>query len=318
MVLKNTRVDIQKAGKEARDDATKFSKAVIAKEKELVDMIQPEEGRLQSLQDAWDAAREAERQAKVEAERQRVAGHQSRIAAIHAIPTEVTGRSALVIAGRIEKLRTLEIGEDFEEFVGEASSAKASTLETLERLHAAQVEHEAEQDRIRAEREELERLRAEQAARLVAEEAEAAAQRAEADRIAREQREREAAEQRAREEAERAERQRQEEAARAEREKQDRIAREQREAELAAERERQAEEQRRLDEERAKLERERAEAERIRQQAEAKAEAERLANLTLHDAANAAVRWFHDNGHKSAKVCTDLEHALREPVEAVA
>lgn len=318
MVLKNTRVDIQKAGKEAREDATKFSKAVIAKEKELVDMIQPEEDRLQALQAEWDAAREAERQAKVEAERQRVAGHQSRIAAIHAIPTEVTGRSALVIAGRIEKLRALEIGDDFEEFVGEASAAKASTLETLERLHAAQVEHEAEQDRIRAEREELERLRAEQAARLAAEEAEAAAKRAEADRIAREQREREAAEQRAREEDERAERQRQEEAARAEREQQERIDREQREAELAAERERQAAEQRRLDEERAKLERERADAEHVRQQAEAKAEAERLVNLTLNDAAHAAVRWFHDHGHKSIKVCTDLEHALRQPVEAAA
>lgn len=315
MVLKNTRVDIQKAGKDARDDATKFSKAVIAKEKELIDMIQPEEDRLQALQAEWDEAREKEKQAKEQAERQRIAEHQSRIAAIHAIPTEVHGRSALIIASRIEKLRATEIGEDFEEFADEASNAKASALATLERLHAAQVEHEAEQDRIRAEREELERLRREQAERLAAEEKAAAAARAEQDRIAREQREQEAAAQRAAEEAERAARQRQENEARAAREEQERADRAARAAELAAEAERQAAEQRRLDEDRAEIARQRSEAERIRREADAKAEADRLSSLTLHDAAHAAVRWFHDHGHKGIKVCTDLEHALAKPAE---
>lgn len=73
MRLKNMRIEIGKRGKEARDDATKFSKAVIAKENELVAIIEPEESRLQGLQDAWDAERERERQAKIEAERQRLA-----------------------------------------------------------------------------------------------------------------------------------------------------------------------------------------------------------------------------------------------------
>jgi hypothetical protein len=55
--LKNTRVEIQRRGKDAREDATAYSKAVIAAEKELVAVIEPEESRLQALQDAWDAAR---------------------------------------------------------------------------------------------------------------------------------------------------------------------------------------------------------------------------------------------------------------------
>lgn len=72
---------------------------------------------------------------------------------------------------------------------------------------------------------------------------------------------------------------------------------------LQEERDRQAAEQKRLDEDRARLERERREA-------EAKAERERLASLTLRDAALAAVRWFHHNGHELQAVCKDLEHAL--------
>ena len=50
--LKKTRVSIEKRGKELREDAIKFSKAVIAKEKELVAIIEPEEIRLDQLEDA--------------------------------------------------------------------------------------------------------------------------------------------------------------------------------------------------------------------------------------------------------------------------
>lgn len=68
--LKATRVDIQKRGKAAREDATAYSKAVIEAENDLIAVIEPEESRLQELHDAWDAAREAERQAKINAERE--------------------------------------------------------------------------------------------------------------------------------------------------------------------------------------------------------------------------------------------------------
>ena len=49
--LKNARVHIEKLGKEMRDDANKFSKAVIAKEKELIALIEPEEDRLQAFEE---------------------------------------------------------------------------------------------------------------------------------------------------------------------------------------------------------------------------------------------------------------------------
>jgi hypothetical protein len=73
MALKNRRIDIEKIGKDARDDATKFSKAVIAEEDSLIALIQPEEDRLQAIRDEWDDRIEAERLAKVKAEQERVA-----------------------------------------------------------------------------------------------------------------------------------------------------------------------------------------------------------------------------------------------------
>lgn len=50
MILKNTRVLITKKGKELREDALKFQKAVIAKEKELIEIISPQEDRLEALE----------------------------------------------------------------------------------------------------------------------------------------------------------------------------------------------------------------------------------------------------------------------------
>ena len=52
--LKQIRVDITKKGKELRDDANKFAKAVIAKEKELVSIIEPLEKELKAKQDEVD------------------------------------------------------------------------------------------------------------------------------------------------------------------------------------------------------------------------------------------------------------------------
>ena len=49
--LKNARVSITKKGKELRDDANKFAKAVIAKEKELIAILTPEETRLSELEE---------------------------------------------------------------------------------------------------------------------------------------------------------------------------------------------------------------------------------------------------------------------------
>lgn len=69
--LQSTRVAIEKTGKAARDDANKFGKAVIAKERELIGLISPEEERLQGLIVAEQTRREEAERAAREAEQRR-------------------------------------------------------------------------------------------------------------------------------------------------------------------------------------------------------------------------------------------------------
>ena len=205
MVLRTRRTDIRKTGKAAREDATAFQKAVIAEEDALVSIIEPEETRLIGLRDVWDEREAAEKAAKAEAERVRVNAIRIRIDEMRSIPSSMIGKSAEHLARFIEGLEKSPVElEVFAEFSGEAEMAKNAALGKLREMLTAQQAHEAEQDRIKAERAELERLRAEAEERERA----AAAERAEAERKAKLARDREEAERRERDVRERAERQR--------------------------------------------------------------------------------------------------------------
>ena len=258
MDLKNTRVEVQRRGKEAREDATAYSKAVIAAEKELVAVIEPEESRLQALQDAWDAAREAERQAKIKAEQERVQAIQKRIALIRTAPAYVADPSSEALRQSLASLQAIVIGEDFAEFVPVAIAAQAEAIETTEKLiayaeqreaaeaqRAAEAAAKAEADRIEAERlaaerAELERQRAEleaQQAQLRAQQEAAANAQAEAEAA---QRAAQEAQRKAEEDARRAEIERQREAERVAREAAEAQAQAARDAAAAAEAAREA------------------------------------------------------------------------------
>ena len=190
MALKNERIAIAKQGKEARDDATKFSKAVIAEEARLIGLIEPEETRLQAIQDAHDAKIESEKAAKVEAEANRIAEIQRKISTIVAFPSTLQGSTAAEIEMAAKVFISQPAVENWAmEFSTIASSHFEATVNTLSLMRAgaeAQEKAKAEEEaRIQAEREELVRLRAEQEERNRQE----AAQRAEAERIAKAQRE---------------------------------------------------------------------------------------------------------------------------------
>lgn len=245
MVLKNERIELEKLGKAAREDATAFSKAVIAQEKIAIGLIEPEEKRLQALQDEHDAKEERARQAKIEAEQKRVEAIQERLTEIRAV-VEVCTRynsTATEIAEHMDDIERIVIDDSFEEFRSTAEDAKIATLAKLREAHAAALTREDEQRRAAAAQAELERLRAENAVR----EAKETAERQERERVEREAREAE------------------EKAAR------ERLAAEQ--AEIAR---KQKEEQDRIDAENARLAAERAEFQRQQDEAQRKAyEAER-------------------------------------------
>ena len=69
MALKNARIEVKDAGETARDDANQFRDGVIAEQKRLIGLVEPEEKRLLALRDAWDA--EEERKKKEEEDRKK-------------------------------------------------------------------------------------------------------------------------------------------------------------------------------------------------------------------------------------------------------
>lgn len=224
------------------EEAKRITTEIVALESPIDRQIKTEEAR-----------KEAERQAKIEAERKRVEAIKEKIGKISALPLQAVSVTASVVADFIADIEANVklTPEEFQECLPMAIAAKDEALANLREIHAEKTAAEAEAARIQAEREEAERRRVEEEKRL-------------AEERERLQKEREAFE---REQAE-ARRLREEEEAkiRAAREEEERKIREEREAE-----------ERRLEAERAELRRQQEEAEAKRRAEEAEvAERERL------------------------------------------
>ena len=247
MERKRARIDVEYTAEKAREDANNFSKAMIAEQKRLVAIVQPEESRLEAMEVAYNAKVAAEKEAKRKAEQERIARIQALIAEIREYA--ITDGTAATIAVNMDQLEQFQIDAGFGEFAGDAEQVKVAVMNKLNAAHAQAVDREAaakaeaerlaaEQARLKAEREELERQQAIQAERQRKEEEDLARRRAEQD--AREQAERnriEAAriQQEGIERAARDRREREEAEARAKREEEERqaeAARQQREMAL--------------------------------------------------------------------------------------
>jgi colicin import membrane protein len=284
MVLKNTRLEIQRVGEEGRDDAVKTSRAIIARQKALIGITQPEEDRLQGIQDAWDAKVEAEKEAKILEEMARVTRLQERVTELRGNQTLSPTDGSDLLRQHIADLESIVVDDSFQEFQQQAVEAKTTALVRLNGILGAAIAHEAAQEKLKRDQEELARLRAaeqdrqekartEQAERdRLAAEAQAKADadaKTERDRIAKEAHDKQVAEARAHAEQIRLDRERiaKEEAEAkakldAERAENDRIAA-QRQAELDAQAEAQrvanAAEAKRLADERAEIARQQEE-----------------------------------------------------------
>lgn len=172
MALKNTRIEITKRGKTAREDAQAFSKAVIAEEIALIALIATEEDRLEKLQTDHDDRIEAEKQAKAAAELARVESLKERVAELRGNQALTIHDGSELISQHYEDLQQITVDESFEEYEQQAQDARLAGLTRLNTLYKAAVAHEAEQARLKAEaaqaeqlRKENEQLRAEKAER---------------------------------------------------------------------------------------------------------------------------------------------------------
>lgn len=175
MVAKEARINIEKAGKSAREDATAFSKAVISEEARLVALIKPEENRLLAIRDDWDAKVKAEKEAAEELERQRIAGIKAKIAEFSAMVADAVMLEAHGAEQELEVALAVEIDDSYGEFYGDAVEAKAAAVAKLREIVATKTAAEALAAKIKAEQEA-------ESARLAAEAQRLAAERAEMDR----------------------------------------------------------------------------------------------------------------------------------------
>lgn len=193
MVLRKRKTGITGSGKAARDNATKFSKAVIVVEKDLVDLIEPEEDRLLALRDGFDAIEAERKAAELAADIARIKKIEELIDQISSAPVRHIDSDSAKISRAIEFYEALPIDEGaYAEFTAKAEAIRTAVLAKLEDMHqkelaaeraaaAAEAARIAEVERMAAERTELARLRAEaderdrlatiEAARVAAEQA---------------------------------------------------------------------------------------------------------------------------------------------------
>lgn len=188
MVLVNARTTIEKTAKAAREDATKFSKAVIAEEKRLIDIVAPEETRLAALRDEWDEKKEKERREAEEAERQRIQALRDHIADIRNTPTRNSSASIDDLNELIDAFENAALDADyFGDLIMEVKIAHRDAVAELRTLVQQKIADKAEAERREAERIALEEQRAEQARVAAEQEAARLAILADQQRIADEQ-----------------------------------------------------------------------------------------------------------------------------------
>lgn len=319
MDLRDARLAIQRTGKDAREDARKYADAVVAAEKELVALVEPEEERLKGLRDAWDEARAAERAEEERRERERIQIMIDAIAAINATPNRLFGASVDELTSAVETLAARDMSDFDDVYLPNALKAQSDTIATLKDARekrqalddeAAAIAAAHEQQRIEREAEEA-RLAAKRA-KLEAEQAAAREAQARADeeaRLAREEADRMAAEERARQQAEL-------DAQREALEAQQRALAEQRaaeeaertrQAEEAAQREREAQEE----QERAAAE-ERAAREAQEEQERAEREAEAIRTASLHEVSTEALARLREVDGDDNLLVRKMESVLKE------
>jgi colicin import membrane protein len=180
LAVRNPRYEVERIRKAAKAPLLALGKKLDAEaariEGELLQIERPIDQQIKTEEER----KERERQAKIDAEMKRVANLQERVAELRGCQTLSPTSGAELVASHIADLERLVVNESFQEFQQQAEDAKAAGLARLRAVYTAAVAHEAEQARIKVEREELARLREAEAVRVAQENA----RRAEEERVA--------------------------------------------------------------------------------------------------------------------------------------
>lgn len=181
MVLKNTRLEIERTGEEGREDAVQTSKAIIARQKALIKITAPEEDRLAAIQKTWDDRVAAEKEAKILAEIARQDEIQRRIDGMRNWPVNAANQPSMLVGQMLAQAQAYLIdAEVFGEHVETALAVLAASTAALSGLLLQRKAFEAEQLQAEEDRKELARLKSEEVERQRAAAEERAKQEADA------------------------------------------------------------------------------------------------------------------------------------------
>jgi hypothetical protein len=124
--------------------------------KRLIELAAPTEAYLQEQVKTWEAKKEAEKQAKIQAERDRVAAIRARIAGIGAIAAMSINSTPAEIVARIDQLTSITVDDgSFDEFGPESCDVYFQALDKLHAHLAARNEFDRQESERKAEAERL-------------------------------------------------------------------------------------------------------------------------------------------------------------------
>jgi hypothetical protein len=305
--LRGYRVALEKKRVEIKAPALERSRQIDTEAKRLTAEIEALEDPIDAVIKKEEQRKEAEKAAKEQAERDRIAAVNARFDSLKALPLSAVGKGLAEIDALIEEAQAFE-PETFEEDMRYAAvHERRKTIADLRNLRDAREAQDAAQAEVEKQLAELAELRAADEARR-AEDARKAAE--DAERLEAERRGREMAEAAAKREAEAAERaelerQRQEIADKDRQAAQERAAadaaakaeRDRLAAEQAAEAKRQAQERRQLEADQAELERQKV--------------AKRIASTGLIEAAKDMLAQVRGWGHGECIEAVTLDAAIK-------
>lgn len=160
IAIKNERVRITKTGKELRDQANAFNKAVLAKEKEYLAIITPTEDALQAEEDKIQAEKDRIERERVEAEQKKVHDRINQLSSFGFV-VDYSRAIAMTDEQFTEELASAKASHEAEEArkVQEAEAARieaARLAEEKAKQDAQALELKKQQDAIAEERRKIE------------------------------------------------------------------------------------------------------------------------------------------------------------------
>ena len=157
------RTSLEKMRKELKTPALEFGKKIDAEAQRITAEIKALEDPIDAQIKADETRRENERLEAARIEADRKAKHEASIARIRGFVDQAKGLSSERIAKGRAAASLITIGDDFQEFKGQAITALNETLAALQSMHDEAKAREDEAARLEAQRIENERIAAEQA-----------------------------------------------------------------------------------------------------------------------------------------------------------